>query len=52
MAKTQENRPEPLISPTSKSLQKALRLAAKNANRMANVFGLKVPVEKNVPVQK
>jgi hypothetical protein len=52
MATTQTNCTNPLTNLDIKELQKALRLAAKNANRMAIAFGLKVPTEKRTQLPK
>lgn len=46
MAKNQtSSTTHPIIAET-KELQRALRLAAKNAQRLADAFGLKVPTAK------
>lgn len=46
MAKNQtSSATEPIVT-EPKELQKALRLAAKNAQRLASAFGLKVPSAK------
>jgi hypothetical protein len=52
MAKTQLNCTKPLTNLDIKELQKALRLAAKNAHHMAIAFGLKVPTEKRTQLPK
>jgi hypothetical protein len=52
MAKTQTNCTNPLTNLDIKELQKALRLAARNAHRMAIAFGLKVPTEKRTQLPK
>ena len=41
-AKTQQNR----LTPSPKALQKALAQSARQAQRMADAFGLKVPAVK------
>lgn len=52
MAKNQTSSTTQPIIAESKELQKALRLAAKNAQRMANAFGLKVPTDSPSPAQQ